>query len=339
MKTKNFLLPALALAMFAAPVIAQDYHEYEKDIRSTVTQATVENTRQHKYLDLGFLRAAITEDLSINVDEIRTAATNSIADNKIEPIYQYDIMVVSIENNRNDILRALLEAGFDKELGEKLGLNSLPAKAVEYNNVEAFALTFSFYNAGKTAQVLEELEKLDPALTNRFFDFVKKCESATGLKKTIKKLDKATLKKFEKIEKIEKIEKPHGEMLMKINKLPAAAILLSKPTKPVLVPLASDTKKEVNNESYVTDTVPAATKTIKIEDDQNTEGEEEGIIAVSYHNKNGTLVIKKFDKPLSDAEYQQWLKNNETMQRIHKNEVTEEKYKQMLDSIRKSQNK
>lgn len=333
MKTKNFLLPALAVAMFAAPVIAQDYHEYEKDIMSTVTQATVENTRQHKYLDLGFLRAAITEDLSINIDEIRTAATNSIADNKIEPIYQYDIMVVSIENNRNDILRALLEAGFDKELGEKLGLNSLPAKAVEYNNVEAFALTFSFYNAEKTAQVLEELEKLDPALTNRFFEFVKKCESSISLNKTINTFDKPTLKKFEKI------EKPHGEMLMKINKLPAAAMKLSNPTKSVLVPLASDTKKEVNNESYVTDTVPAATKTIKVEDDQNTEGEEEGIVAVSYYNEHGTLVIKKFDKPLSDAEYQQWLKNNETMQRIHKNEVTEEKYKQMLDSIRKSQNK
>ncbi len=294
MKTKNFLLPALAVAMFAAPVIAQDYHEYENEIRDSITENVVENTRQHKYLDLGFLRAAITEDLTINIDEIKTAAANSIKDNKIEPIYQYDIMVVSIENNRNDILRALLEAGFDKELGEQLGLNSLPAKAVEYDNVEAFALTFTFGNKEKTAQVLEELEKLDPALTNRFFDFVKKCES-TGLKKTINKFDRPTLKK---------LEKPHGEILMKVGHNFSGGAHISKPlvkdpikveneygeeigtiysdprtnitvidysnSAAISVPSGSSMRTAPQEKGYVIDTVPAATATIKVESNTET---------------------------------------------------------------------
>ena len=93
--------------------------------------------------------------------------------------------------------------------------------------------------------------------------------------------------------------------------------MLSKPTKPVLSSSASDTtKKEVNNESYVTDTVPAATKTIKVEDNQDEENEE-GIIGAAYHNQNGTLVIKKFDKPLSEKEYQKWLQENETVMMVN----------------------
>lgn len=214
MKTKNFLLPTLAIAMFAAPVIAQDYHEYENEIRGTIAQATVENTRQHKYLDLGFLRAVITEDISVNIDEIKIAAANSIADDQIPPIYQYDLMVSCIENNSNDVLQALLEGGFDPELGQKLGLTSLTAKTIENNNLKAFALTYPYNRIGAAVQLVNELTEMDESLIKRFLEFFDK----TKTNKTFKKLniDNEKLKEYEQHQKI------NGEYRYTIYKIPAA---------------------------------------------------------------------------------------------------------------------
>ena len=184
MKTKNFILPAIALAaLISTSAFAQelDYHEQEAlakqaELRTTLTQDLNQGAKQ-KYLDIALLKAQINEDLPVDLKKLKNEAKNSLAAKQISHLSQYDLMVLCIENNRNDILRTLIEAGFDPKIDLKLNLISLPAKAVENDNPEAFGLTFTFNNIERTAQVTDELESIDPSLVNKFFDFVKKCES------------------------------------------------------------------------------------------------------------------------------------------------------------------
>ena len=76
---------------------------------------------------------------------------------------------------------------------------------------------------------------------------------------------------------------------------------------------------------------PVATKTIKVEPNEP----KEGIIGAYYYNEHGTLVIKNFNKPLTEQEYQKWLQEGESMRKISKTpEVSDLQHK--IDSIKKS---
>lgn len=273
MKTKNILLPAIALlagTLLSAPAYAQlsgDYHDDLESIRQDIKiEVPTQIANQKSYLNVQLLHNQMNEDLPIDYEKLFKAASNSIKDNKVSAQDQYELMVFAIQMNHNKVLETLLKAGFKANIDVELAqagteVSPLAEIAQAFNNTEALKLI------------------------------------ETYMPKMIKRI---TPKKIERLKNIEK--RPHGEYMYKIDKKPAATATIK----------------------VVSDTIPE---------------QEEGIIGASYYNEHGTLVIKKFDKPLSDAEYQQWLKNNETMQRIHKNKVTEEKYKQMLDSIKKSQNK
>ncbi len=340
MKTKNILLPAIALlagTLLSAPAYAQlsgDYHDDLEGIKQDIKiEVSTQIANQKSYLNVQLLYNQMNEDLPINLDEIEIAARNSLKDNQIPTIYQYDLMVLCIETNHSDVLLALLKAGFNPELGQELGLTSLPAKAVENNDLKAFAMTYPFDIEEKEKEIAEEVKNINPSLSKRLDEFKEKSQVylIREIKQVPLKIDKLQL------EKIKEQQQVYGEYLKKTD-YNHGAILMMEPSAYEQMRKLDSIKNKLQNKGYTVDTVPAATKTIKVVSDTIPE-QEEGIIGASYYNEHGTLVIKKFDKPLSDAEYQQWLKNNETMQRIHKNKVTEEKYKQMLDSIRKSQNK
>ena len=118
MKTKNILITAFALAMFAAPVLAQqlDYHDKEvltKEITDTIKTSV---SSQKQYLDVAYLKAIIEEDLHFNEQKLLENAQNSIQDKKITDKEQYELMTLCIETNHNDILAVLLKAGFNSKL-------------------------------------------------------------------------------------------------------------------------------------------------------------------------------------------------------------------------------
>ena len=277
MKTKNILFPAIALAMLAAPVLAQDYHEYEEEFRGPLTQAATENIRQQNYLKIDLLRAQMEEDLPINLDEIEIAAKNSLKDNQIPMIHQYDLMLLCIETDHSDVLLALLKAGFNPELGQELGLTSFPAKAVENNNLKAFALTYYFGNDKEKEQVSKELEEINPSLLDRFAEFEKK--GFELLTNTIRQHSKEIL-----LEGLLK-QQPLTKLTTKTNRDPNNVVLIMsmpllqagiKIPSVVLTPLQSDSTNQELNEA---DTIPAATRDVQaLPDNPNTTGGEGDIV-------------------------------------------------------------
>lgn len=231
MKTKNTLLPAMALLMgtlLSAPVLAQnlDYHEQEglrKEITNTIADSIPQ--QQKEYLNIEQLFYQMFEDLPIDLDEIEILAKNSLKDNQIPKIYQYDLMVFCIETNHSDVLLALLKAGFNPELGQELGLTSLPAKAVENNDLKAFAMTYPFDIEEKENEIAEEVKNINPSLSKRLDEFKKKSQVyiKRGIKQVQLKIDKLQL------EKIKEQQQVYGEHLKKIN-YNHGAILMMEPS-------------------------------------------------------------------------------------------------------------
>ncbi len=127
MKIKNILLSVFALALFAAPLLAQeyDYHdsEYTGKIGTSLKQIHQDTVNKEKYLDVGTLFNYLKEDLPINLDKLQTKAANSIKDNKITPQEQYDLMLYCIEHKINNVLAVLLNAGFDPKIHKVLNAN------------------------------------------------------------------------------------------------------------------------------------------------------------------------------------------------------------------------
>ncbi len=220
MKTKNFLLSAIALlagTLLSTPVLAQDFHELEA-LKKEIKPIVKTSMPQKEYLNVEQLFNQMNEDLPINLDEIEISAKNSLKDNQISKIYQYDLMVLCIETNHSDVLLALLKAGFNPELGQELGLTSLPAKAVENNDLKAFAMTYPFDIEEKEKEIAEEVKNINPSLSKRLDEF--KEESQVYIKRGIKqvqlKIDKLQL------EKIKEQQQVYGEYMYRIDKKPAA---------------------------------------------------------------------------------------------------------------------
>lgn len=335
MKTKNILLPAIALlagTLLSAPAYAQlsgDYHDDLESIRQDIKiEVPTQNANQKAYLDVQLLHNQMNEDLPINLDEIEIAARNSLKDNQIPTIYQYDLMVFCIETNHSDVLLALLKAGFNPELGQELGLTSLPAKAVENNDLKAFAMTYPFDIEEKENEIAEEVKNINPSLSKRLDEFKEKSQVylIKRIEQVPSKIDKLQL------EKIKGQQQVYGEYLKKTD-YNHGAILRMEPSAYEQMRKLDSIKNNLQKKGYTVDTVPAATKTIKVVSDTIPE-QEEGIVAVSYFNENGTLVIKKFD---SEEEYQQWLNNQETMihnpKFTHFHRINYFEYKRALDSI------
>lgn len=168
MKTKNILLPALAIAMFATPVIAQnygnllhqadrnepflyhfptvvqDYHDEIEPIRQALIADIPAPTFQKPYLDVGSLYNQMFEDLSpINCDKLFLPALNSVKDNKISAKQQYELMKIAIEQNYNDVLGTLLGAGFKANIEvelEKDGIKVIPLAEIAQKSKNKEAL-------------------------------------------------------------------------------------------------------------------------------------------------------------------------------------------------------
>ncbi len=122
MKTKNILLSALALAIFAAPAFAQnwDYHDLEnldlaQHVSDTIKTPVKASVPQKKYLDISYLRDCISQDLSYSPEDLAERAKNSIKDKKIAANEQEELINLCIMYNNADILEILLKAGFSRK--------------------------------------------------------------------------------------------------------------------------------------------------------------------------------------------------------------------------------
>lgn len=141
MKTKNILLPALALlagTLLSVPIFAQnlDYHDLE-EINKSIAPLIEEiktNIPVKSYLDVAQLLNQMNEDLPIDSSRLSEQAKNSIKDGKISDKDQYNLMAFAIQTNHNEVLKTLLTAGF------KADLNSLTEIAQQLKNYEAIDL-------------------------------------------------------------------------------------------------------------------------------------------------------------------------------------------------------
>ena len=105
MKTKNIFLPAIALlagTLLITPTLAQelDYHELDnikQEVTNTVTNTVKNSVPQTTYLNAEQLFNQIKEDLPIDYEELLESALNSIIDNQVSDIDQYELMAFAIE--------------------------------------------------------------------------------------------------------------------------------------------------------------------------------------------------------------------------------------------------
>ena len=180
MKTKNFILPAIALAaLISTSAFAQeklDFHDQEYIQINDTIKSSLAKANQKEYLSLSLVRAQIIEGLPLNLKHLKKVTKNSLSDKKISVLEQYSLMQLCIDTNSNDILRTLIEAGFNTNADLDLGFVSLSTRAIYGNNLDAFCYTFTFYDEERMTKVLEELKEFDPSLINRFFNFISKCE-------------------------------------------------------------------------------------------------------------------------------------------------------------------
>lgn len=131
MKTKNILLLLFAFALLSTPLLAQDFHENEYKqnmgkIGASVAQIhkdSVEELNKEIYLDITALRNQLFENISIDLQKLSTKATNSIKDNKISAKEQYDLLIACVKYDNIEVLKILLEAGFNPSIHEELNKN------------------------------------------------------------------------------------------------------------------------------------------------------------------------------------------------------------------------
>ncbi len=316
MKTKNILLPAIALltgTLLSAPAFAQltgDYHEDMENIKQGIN-IEIPATPQKAYLSVGGLNNQMIEDLPINYDKLFEEASNSVKDKKITDKEQYELMALAIETNHNEVLEALLQAGFKANIDEYLEKSdtdvlSLGAIAMACQNDEALDLIVAYMPKNYKPKKIEPLEPLEikqqpqgEYMQRYNYNHVDKLAYYPPAKTVFDEI-------FERLSDADKAD----------MRKPASQ--LSQERQEELKRTIDSIKQQIWQEKgYVIDTVPAATRTIEVENNQDEESGEGDIIGVSYY-RNGTLVIKNFDKPLSEAEYQQWLQNNESMVRNQK---------------------
>ncbi len=217
MKTKNILLPAIALlagTLLSAPANAQfkDYHDAIDSIKQDIKIEIPAQVIQKSYLNVGLLFNQMNEDLPIDTAKLSEQAKNSITDGKISDTDQYDLMVLAIQTNHNEVLETLLKAGF------KADTNSLIEIAQAFKNNEALDLINTYMVEGISKSAYKSLKKITP----------------------IKKPD------------LKKLKKQYGET-KRIEKLPAAVLMVgSMPIQNgILIPIPpvsfDTTKKELNN--------------------------------------------------------------------------------------------
>lgn len=217
MKTKNILLPAIALlagTLLSAPACAQlsgDYHDDLESIRQDIKiEIPTQNANQKAYLDVPQLYNQMNEDLPIDYEKLFKAASNSIKDNKVSAQDQYELMVFAIQMNHNKVLETLLKAGFKANINVELAqagteVSPLAEIAQAFNNTEALKLI------------------------------------ETYMPKMIKRI---TPKEIERLKNIEK--RPHGEYMYKIDQKPAATAMKVVPNESL-----SNTLKEIKTVTSV----------------------------------------------------------------------------------------
>lgn len=315
MKTKNILFPAIALlagTLLCTPAFAQISGDYHDELEGISQNIRLERpTVQKLYLDLGGLYNQMNEDLPIDYDKLFKAASNSIKENKISYEDQYGLMVFAIQTNHNKVLETLFKAGFKANIDEYLEKSdtdvlSLGAVALFFENNEALDLIVAYMPKNYKPKKIKPLEPLrikqqpqDEYMQRYNYDHAARLAYYPPAKTVFDEI-------FERLS-----EEDRADLIKSPGQLPPGR-------QEELTKTIDSIRQEVLQErGYVIDTVPAATRTIEVENNQDEESGEGDIIGVSYY-KNDTLVIKNFDKPLSEAEYQQWLQNNESMVRNQK---------------------
>ncbi len=178
MKTKNILLPAIAIlagTLLSAPAYAQLYSDYHDTVEAIRQDINIErptlNTVQKSYIDVVQLFNQMNEDLPIDYEKLLAAAINSIKDNQISNKDQYDLMVFAIQTNHNKVLETLLKAGFkaniDVELNEA-GTTVAPLAEItqKFQNEEAAGLIDAYTPKARLKKmplnksVLKEIQKI-----------------------------------------------------------------------------------------------------------------------------------------------------------------------------------
>ena len=143
MKIKNILLAVVVLAVSAVPLVAQDYHEIEnrEEISLALQETHLQSLAERAYLNVSGLISKMIEDLPIDLEKLKEKTANSIADNKISVREQYDIIVLSVKLGYNEVLEAVLEAGFNPKADEEINAVSkikvLPFSTYTVNNEKA----------------------------------------------------------------------------------------------------------------------------------------------------------------------------------------------------------
>ena len=185
MKTKNFLLPAMALlvgTLLSTPLYAQDYHDEVENIKKDIN---IERPTITPYLNVGLLHNQMFEDLSIDYEKLLEAATNSVKDNKISANDQYELMVFAIQTNHNEVLGTLLEAGFkvniDVELSEA-GTKVAPLTEIaqEFQNEHALFL-IDIYARKARFKRLPFPKKIEPMPQGEHMQIMPKRNSGSAL--------------------------------------------------------------------------------------------------------------------------------------------------------------
>ena len=170
MKTKNFILPAFALlvgSLLSAPAFAQldtDYHEQIENTKKSI-HIEIPTTPQKAYLSVGGLYNKMNEDLPINYEKLFEEASNSVKDKKISDKDQYELMVLAIQMNYNEVLETLLKAGFKANIDEYLEKSgtdvlSLGAIALFFENNEALDLIVAYMPKNYKPKKIKPLEPL-----------------------------------------------------------------------------------------------------------------------------------------------------------------------------------
>ena len=288
MKTKNILLPAIAIAMFAAPVMAQhqvkelksysaassglikplntsydilqDYHDEIENIKKSI-HSEIPATPQKAYLSVGGLNNQMIEDLPINYEKLFEEASNSVKDKKISDKEQYELMVLAIQTNYNEVLETLLKAGFKANIDEYLEKSgtevlSLGAVALFFENNEALDLIVAYMPKNYKPKKIEPLEiKQQPQgeyMQRHNYNHADKLAYYPPAKTVFDEI-------FERLS-----EEDRADLIKSPGQLPPGR-------QEELTKTIDSIRQEVLQErGYVIDTVPAATKTIKVESNTKT---------------------------------------------------------------------